>query len=115
VPFTHVPSLGGSRPLRGFASRRFSDRSAAALTLRYRWPIWSTLDGNLHAAAGNVFGPHLEGFALADLRASFGFGVSTATSSAHAFELLLAFGTESFSQGLAPEAGRVVAGTTLAF
>jgi hypothetical protein len=113
VPFTHVPSLGGARPLRGFPSRRFIDRSAAALTLRYRWPIWSTLDGNVSAAAGNVFGSHLTGFAVPDLRASFGLGVSTATSAAHAFELLLAFGTEPFSGGLAPVTGRIAAGTTL--
>jgi hypothetical protein len=115
VPFTHAPSLGGSRPLRGFRSRRFIDRSAAALTLRYRWPIGSALDGNLHAGAGNVFGAHLAGFDPKDLRASFGLGVSTAPSSTHAFELLFAFGTEPFSRGLAPETQRVVAGTTVVF
>jgi hypothetical protein len=115
VPFTHAPSLGGARPLRGFPSRRFIDRSAAALTLRYRWPIWSALDGNLHAAAGNVFGAHLTGFDATELRTSFGWGVSTAASSAHAFELLVALGTEPFSRGLAPESGRVVAGTTVLF
>jgi hypothetical protein len=115
VPFTHAPSLGGARPLRGFPRRRFIDRSAAALTLRYRWPIGSALDGNLHAAAGNVFGAHLAGFDPADFRASFGLGVSTASPSAHAFELLLAFGTEPFSRGLAPETRRIVAGTRVMF
>jgi hypothetical protein len=115
VPFTHAPSLGGARPLRGFPSRRFIDRSAAVLTLRYRWPIWSSLDGNVHAAAGNVFGAHLAGFDPAELRASFGLGVSTVSPSAHAFELLLAFGTEPFSRGLAPDTQRIVAGTRVPF
>jgi len=112
VPFTRTASLGGLRPMRGFGSRRLVDSSAVVATLRYRWPVWSALDGNLHAAAGNVFGPRLRGFDLPDLRASFGLGLSTAGSSLQAFELLLAFGTVPFADGAAIESTRLTVGTT---
>ena len=38
-------------------------RSAAVATLQYSWPVWGFLDGIIQADVGNVFGPHLEGFA----------------------------------------------------
>jgi hypothetical protein len=115
VPFTRAVSLGGARPMRGFGTQRFMDRSAVVGTLRYRWPVWQALDGSLHAAAGNVFGPWLRGFAPEELRASFGAGMATATSSTQAFELLLAFGTRPFRDGGAVESIRVAVGTTLTF
>ena len=83
--------------------------------MRYRWPVWSTLDGVLHCAAGNVFGPSLRGFALPDLRASFGAGITTATDSDQSFEILLAFGTEVFEAGGAVESTRLTAGTSASF
>lgn len=115
VPFTEQVSLGGSRPLRGFGGRRLLDRSGVVGTLRYRWPVWSALDGVLHCAAGNVFGPHLSGFALPDLRASFGGGITTSTDSDQSFEILLAFGTETFDAGGAVESTRLTAGTSANF
>lgn len=115
VPFTEQVSLGGSRPLRGFGGRRLLDRSGAAATLRYRWPIWSALDGVLHYAAGNVFGPSLRGFALRDLRASFGAGITTVPGTQQSFELLIAFGTEALGAGGAVESTRLTAGTGVSF
>jgi outer membrane protein assembly factor BamA len=115
VPFTRAVSLGGARPMRGFGTQRFMDRSAVVGTLRYRWPVWQMLDGSLHAAAGNVFGRWLRGFSPDELRASLGVGMATATSSTQAFELLLAFGTRPFRDGAAVESTRLAVGTTLAF
>lgn len=115
VPFTEQVSLGGARPLRGFGSRRLIDRSGAVATLRYRWPIWTALDGMLHYAVGNVFGPELRGFRLSQLRASFGVGITTATESDQSFEVLVAFGTETFEAGGAIESTRLTAGTSINF
>lgn len=115
VPFTEAVSLGGGRPLRGFGTRRLVDRSAAAATLRYRWPIWSELDGVLHYAVGNVFGARLSGIAPSELRSSFGVGLASATSADQGFEFLFAFGTRSFGDGAAIESTRLAVGTTLTF
>ena len=115
VPFTEQVSLGGARPLRGFGSRRLIDRSAAVGTLRYRWPVWNDFDGMLHYAVGNVFGPDLRGFAVSQLRASFGAGIVTATRSDQLFEILLAFGTETFDAGGAVETTRLAIGTSVNF
>ena len=47
--------------------------------------------------AGNVFGKHLAGFELGELRSSYGFGVSTADARDHNFQVLVAFGTETYA------------------
>jgi hypothetical protein len=106
---------GSWGPLRGFGSRRLIDRSAAVATLRYRWPVWDELDGMLHYAVGNVFGPHLRGFDVSMLRASFGLGIATATQSDQPFEILLAFGTETIEAGGAVESTRLAVGTSVNF
>lgn len=111
VPFTEQASLGGARPLRGFVERRLLDRSAAAATLRYRWPVWQSFDGDLHYAVGNVFGEHLRGFDPGLLRASFGLGLNTVGGTNNPFEMLLAFGTRTFEAGGGIESVRVVFGT----
>jgi outer membrane protein assembly factor BamA len=115
VPFAEQVSLGGARPLRGFGSRRLIDRSAAVATLRYRWPVWAALDGVLHYAVGNVFGPELRGLGLSHLRASFGAGITTVTDPDQSFEVLVAFGTETFEAGGAVESTRLTAGTSVNF
>jgi hypothetical protein len=101
--------------LRGFGSRRLIDRSASVATLRYRWPVWNQLDGMLHYAVGNVFGPQLRDFGVSQLRASFGAGIATATQSDQFFEILLAFGTETFEAGGAVESTRLAIGTSVNF
>jgi hypothetical protein len=110
VPFTEQVSLGGSKPLPGFGSRRLVDRSAAAATLRYRWPIWSELDGTLEYGVGNVFGPHWRGLSVDDARASLAVGMATAAASNQVFELLLAVGSQPFSAGGQLESWRLAVG-----
>lgn len=115
IPFTEQVSLGGSRPMRAFQSGHLIDTSAAVATLSYGWPIWTTLDGNLHYSIGNVFGDHFDGFALGALRSSFGVGVETVGSHDNPFEMLLAFGTEPFAEGGRIETFRFVFGTRSGF
>ena len=96
VPFTEQVSLGGTELMRGFLEGRLVGRSAAVATFEYRWPVWIWLDGTLHAAVGNVFGEHLDGFDPDLLRLSFGVGFRTVQSRDHSFDVLLAFGSEPF-------------------
>ena len=110
IPFTELVSLGGDKPMPGFWMGRLVDRSAAVATAEYRWPIAPFLDGSLQAAAGNVFGEHLEGFEPNLLRLSGAIGVTTVRSSPDsALQLLVGFGTETFAQGGQVDSIRVVA------
>jgi hypothetical protein len=115
IPFTEQVTLGGDRPLRGFLPGRLVDRSSAVALLEYQWPIWVWMDGALHYAVGNVFGEHLENFEANLLRQSFGLGLRSNSSRDHVFEILLAFGTETFEDGAAIENVRFVFGATSGF
>jgi hypothetical protein len=115
IPFTEQVSLGGARPMRGFLEGRLVDRSALVALAEYRWPVWVWVDGVLHYAVGNVFGPRLQGFAAPLLRQSFGFGLRVNSSRDHAFEGLIAFGTRSFEDGGGVENIRAVLGATSGF
>ncbi len=89
--------------------------STVAAVLDYRWPIWVWLDGTLHYGAGNAFGEHLDGFELELMKQSFGLGMRTTSERDHAFEMLVAVGTETIRDGGAPETFRFVFGTTAGF
>jgi hypothetical protein len=115
IAFTEQVSLGGARPMRGFLEGRLVDRSALVALAEYRWPVWVWVDGVLHYAVGNVFGPRLQGFAAPLLRQSFGFGLRVNSSRDHAFEGLIAFGTRSFEDGGGVENIRAVLGATSGF
>lgn len=115
IPFTELVSLGGERPMRGFLEGRLLGRSSAVAQFDYHWPIWVFVDGTFHYAVGNVFGEHLEGFEMKQLRQSFGMGFRANGSRDHVFELLLAFGSETFDQGAGIENVRFVLGTTSGF
>ena len=115
IPFTEQVRLGGERPMRGFKEGRLVDRSALVAQLEYQWPIWVWADGALHYSVGNVFGEHLESFEAKLLRQSFGMGFRTVSSRDHVFEILLAFGSETFDDGAAIEHVRFVFGATSGF
>jgi hypothetical protein len=115
IPFTEQVTLGGDRPLRGFREGRLVDRSAAVARVTYTWPVWVFLDGVLHYAVGNVFGPQLEGFDPELFRSSFGVGLRASDKRDDAFELLVAWGTETFRDGANPDEFRFVLGATGGF
>ncbi len=64
VPFYLMPSLGGTRSLRGFEELRFRDRNLLLLGAEYRWEAFAGLDLALFVDAGKVT------HALADLNLS---------------------------------------------
>jgi hypothetical protein len=115
VPLTDLVTLGGERPLRGFLANRLVDRSAAVLRLEYRWPIAVWFDGTFQYEMGNVFGQGLEGFDVSDFRSSYGFGLSAIGAPDHPFQVLIAVGTERFSDGGTPDSFRFVFGSTAGF
>lgn len=115
IPFTEQVVLGGQGPMRGYLYGRLVDRSAAIATLKYRWPIWVFLDGTMHAALGNVFGPQLENFKTKLLRLSTAIGVESVGGADHTFEILAGFGTETFEDGLKVNSFRLLFGTNRGF
>lgn len=99
IPFTELPTLGGSGPMPGFLGGRLVDQSATALTLSYHWPIWAYLDGTIHYAVGNVFGTNFNNFRMGLLRQSTGFGIQSTDKTGNAFSLLVAWGSKTFDAG----------------
>jgi Omp85 superfamily domain len=115
IPFTEQVELGGAGPLAGFYPGRLIGRSAAALSLEYRYPIWSFLDGSAQVAVGNVFDAHLAGFDPDRLRLAFTFGVRTAGERDQSFNILAGAGTETFAQGAWLSEARLVFGAAQGF
>lgn len=115
IPFTEQIVLGGSGPMRGYLYGRMVDRSAAIATLKYRYPIWSFLDGTIQGSLGNVFGPQLENFKPSLLRLSAAMGIESIGSADHTFEFLVGFGSETFTQGAEINSFRLLFGTNRGF
>jgi hypothetical protein len=78
------------------------DRSAAALVLRYSWPVWAAADGQLTFGAGNVFGERLEGFRPDLLRLSAAIGISSEDVGPlfPPVELLVGVGSQPLERGV---------------
>jgi outer membrane protein assembly factor BamA len=111
VPFLELAGVGGSRDLRGFASGRGRDRSAAALTLDYQWPLAAWLDATAYVGVGNVFGERLSGFHAGALRASFGLGLGLAgLDDDRQIELWAATGTPPLDEDFEATSFRLVLG-----
>jgi hypothetical protein len=122
IPFTELIGSGRIEDvpdlelMKGFRPGRLVGRSAAAATLEYRWPVWAFLDGTVQAAVGNVFSEyHLEDFRPELCRFSFIAGIRSINHRDHSFNLLVGVGTETFDQGAAPNAARILIGGTTGF
>jgi hypothetical protein len=118
VPFTELVSLGGDftragvLPMPGFFPGRLVDRSGAAATLEYRWPVAPFMDGSMQVAVGNVFGEHLDDFELKLLRLSASLGIETDSSPDSNFHILVGIGTETFEHGAQVDSFRLAAGVS---
>jgi outer membrane protein assembly factor BamA len=73
VPFVLLPTIGGGDTLRGFASRRFTDRSRTVLTGEYRWRPSRYLDMAVFLDAGSV-APRLRDLGDQPFKTSWGIG-----------------------------------------
>ena len=75
VPFFLMPSLGGSRTLRGYRSFRFRDRHSLLLSAEWRWiPNRLGLDMALFYDAGKVT-PRWDDLSLRGLKSDVGIGM----------------------------------------
>jgi hypothetical protein len=74
VPFTELPTLGGSTYLRGYELDQFRDRIAALGTVAYGWDLSSWMTANLFADAGRVY-DHLHALTLEGMRVGYGLGL----------------------------------------
>jgi hypothetical protein len=98
--------------MQGFFPGRLVDRSAAVLTLRYKWPIGPWISGAMRAAVGNVFGEHLDGFDPGLLRFSDTIGIESDSSPDSNFDAIVGFGTETFDHGGQVDSIRVALGVS---
>jgi hypothetical protein len=71
VPFYDLPTVGGSSTVRGFANRRFADKSAVSASLEYRYRIWRHMDWGLFVDTGQV-APKIGDFARERFHTGYG-------------------------------------------
>lgn len=115
IPFNELVQLGGSGPMSGFHEGRLLGRSAAALTLEYRYAIRAFLGSSLQLSVGNVFDAHLADLSARDLRLAFAAGIHTVGVGTQSFNLLFGGGTETSAQGGSLRELRVSLGLTQGF
>jgi len=73
VPFYMLPTLGGSRSLRGYEDYRFRDRNLLLLNAEYRWRVFGAMDGAIFYDAGKV-APRFGDLDFTHLKSSYGLG-----------------------------------------
>ena len=95
VPFYLMPTLGGTRDLRGFNYSRFRDRNMILFNAEYRAEIWVAMDLALFVDAGKVFFDRND-FNLDDLATDFGVGLRLKTTLSTFLRADFAFGGEGF-------------------
>jgi outer membrane protein assembly factor BamA len=71
VPFFDLPTIGSRSTVRGFSTRRFSDRSAMSAGVEYRYRIWRYFDWGVFVDAGQV-APEIGNFAMDRFHAGYG-------------------------------------------
>jgi Omp85 superfamily domain len=74
VPFMLEPTLGSDDTLRGYVTRRFTDRNRLLLTAEYRWRPSRYVDMALFVDAGKV-APSRSDLDLSSLETDWGIGI----------------------------------------
>jgi outer membrane protein assembly factor BamA len=101
IPFQYLPTLGGSRRLRGFDSWRFRDRAVAFATAAYRYRIWVNQgqepDDNRNGSFETVIfvdwgtvDDDLDSIDLDDMETAYGFEFRVYFANRHALGIGLA-------------------------
>jgi len=71
IPFYDLPAIGGRQTVRGFASRRYTDKSAVSASLEYRYRIWRHVDWGFFVDTGKV-APEIGNFARSRFHTGYG-------------------------------------------
>lgn len=93
VPFFLMPTLGGSRQLRGYQSYRFRDRHSIVLTAEYRWYVQEFVDMAVFYDAGKVASRRGD-LDFDGLKSAVGVGIRFHAPQSTILRLELARGTE---------------------
>jgi len=93
VPFYLMPTLGGSKWLRGYDLARFRDRHAMVLGAEYRWEVFAALDMALFVDAGKV-AREIGQLGFNDLEVTPGIGFRFATTETLALRFDIARGRD---------------------
>jgi hypothetical protein len=100
IPFTELPTSGSAALILGaFLPGRLVGNSIAGAAIEYRYDVWALIDGRAFFSVGNVFGPEFDQLAFDKLRMSYGVGFASVGDEDASFNLLVAFGHETFEQG----------------
>lgn len=95
VPFYLMPTLGGTRDLRGYNYSRFRDRNMILLNAEYRAEIWMAMDLALFVDAGKVVADK-KNINFKNLSTNYGFGLRVKTALSTFLRADFAFGGEGF-------------------
>jgi len=95
VPFYLMPTLGGTRDLRGFNYARFRDRNMILLNAEYRAEIWMSMDLALFVDAGKVVADKRD-INFRGLATNYGIGLRVKTALSTFLRADFAFGGEGF-------------------
>jgi outer membrane protein assembly factor BamA len=71
IPFFDLPFIGSRTTVRGYESRRFTDKSAMSLSAGYQYRIWRYFDWGFFADAGQV-APEIGDFDVDSLHVGYG-------------------------------------------
>ena len=95
VPFYLMPTLGGTRDLRGYNYTRFRDLNMILLNVEYRAELWVAMDLALFFDAGKVVADRRD-LNFDDLATDFGIGLRVKTTLSTFLRADFAFGGEGF-------------------
>lgn len=114
IPFAYLPTLGGSKRLRGFDSWRFRDNAVAYGSLAYRYRVWVNQgrvpDDNFNGSFETVLfvdygtvADDLSDIDIDDLETAYGFEFRVYFAESHAFGVGLAGSDEGVRFNIAME------------
>lgn len=89
IPYTELPTLGGSQRLRGYERGNFRGEGAVLLALEYRYPVWDTWNAFLFYEEGQVFDEYGD-IEMDHFHSSYGAGLSLRTTGAFLLGLRIA-------------------------
>ena len=95
VPIYLMPTLGGTRDLRGFNYSRFRDRNMILVNAEYRAEIWMAMDLAFFVDAGKVVAD-TRNLNFRDLSTDYGVGLRVKTALSTFLRADFAFGGEGF-------------------
>jgi len=93
VPFYLLPTLGGSRTLRGYETFQFRDQNALLANIEYRWNGWPYIQPAVFFDAGNVF-PGFSDIEIEDTKVNVGAALRLIIRSRAVFRAEAAYGEE---------------------